>query len=176
MSIPLRQLLEDHCGGVRGGWGNLKAVIPGGISTPMIPAHEAETALMDFDSLKALKTGLGTAAVIVMDRSTDLVAAIARASKFYMHESCGQCTPCREGSGWAWRIMDRMARGHAEMHEIDTLLDMVSQVEGHTICALGDTVAWPIQGLFRHFRPEVEAQIRRYRVERVSVQGARVAV
>lgn len=176
MSIPLRQLLEDHCGGVRGGWGNLKAVIPGGISTPMIPAHEAETALMDFDSLKALKTGLGTAAVIVMDKSTDLVAAIARASKFYMHESCGQCTPCREGSGWAWRIMDRMARGEAEMREIDTLLDMVSQVEGHTICALGDTVAWPIQGLFRHFRPEVEAQIRRYRVATVSVQGARLAV
>ena len=146
MSIPLKQLLEEHCGGVRGGWGNLKAVIPGGSSVPMITAEQAETALMDFDSLRELKSGLGTAAVIVMDKSTDLIRAIARISYFYKHESCGQCTPCREGTGWMWRVMERMARGEAEMREIDMLLEVTTQVEGHTICALGDAAAWPIQG------------------------------
>ena len=172
MSIPLKQLLEDHCGGVRGGWGNLKAIIPGGSSVRMIPAHEAETALMDFDSLSALKSGLGTAAVIVMDQSTDLVRAIARIAYFYKHESCGQCTPCREGTGWMWRVMERMARGEADPKEIDTLLDVAGQIEGHTICALGDAAAWPIQGLFRHFRPEIEARIASYRSGRPHVQGA----
>ena len=172
MSIPLRQLLEDHCGGVRGGWGNLKAIIPGGSSVPMITAEQSETALMDFDSLKDLKSGLGTAAVIVMDKSTDLVRAIARISYFYKHESCGQCTPCREGTGWMWRVMERMARGEADPREIDTLLDVASQVEGHTICALGDAAAWPIQGLFRHFRHEVEDRIASYRTGPLHVQGA----
>ena len=175
MSIPLRQLLEEHCGGVRGGWGNLKAIIPGGSSVPMIPAEQCETALMDFDSLRELRSGLGTAAVIVMDKSTDLVRAIARLSYFYKHESCGQCTPCREGTGWMWRVMDRMARGDAEMKEIDILLDVASQVEGHTICALGDAAAWPIQGLFRHFRPEIEARIASYRSGRPHVQGHSIA-
>ena len=175
MSIPLRQLLEEHCGGVRGGWGNLKAIIPGGSSVPMIPAEQCETALMDFDSLRELRSGLGTAAVIVMDKSTDLVRAIARLSYFYKHESCGQCTPCREGTGWMWRVMDRMARGDAEMKEIDILLDVASQVEGHTICALGDAAAWPIQGLFRHFRPEIEARIASYRTGRPHVQGHSIA-
>jgi NADH-quinone oxidoreductase subunit F len=174
MSIPLKQLLEEHCGGVRGGWGNLKAVIPGGSSVRMIPAHEAETALMDFDSLSALKSGLGTAAVIVMDKSTDLVRAIARISYFYKHESCGQCTPCREGTGWMWRVMERMASGEADPKEIDTLLDVASQVEGHTICALGDAAAWPIQGLFRHFRGEIEERIAAYRSGRPHVVGARL--
>ncbi len=163
MSIPLKELIEGYCGGVRGGWGNLKAVIPGGSSVRMIPAHEAETALMDFDSLAALKSGLGTAAVIVMDQSTDLIRAVARLSYFYKHESCGQCTPCREGTGWMWRVLDRMARGDAEHSEIDLLLDVASQVEGHTICGLGDAAAWPIQGLIRHFRPEIEQRIDRYR-------------
>jgi NADH-quinone oxidoreductase subunit F len=163
MSIPLKELLESYCGGVRGGWGNLKAVIPGGSSVRLIPAHEAETALMDFDSLSALKSGLGTAAVIVMDQSTDLVRAIARIAYFYKHESCGQCTPCREGTGWMWRVLERMARGEAEHSEIDLLLDVAGQVEGHTICALGDAAAWPVQGLIRHFRPEIEQRIDRYR-------------
>ncbi len=172
MSIPLKQLIEDHAGGVRGGWGNLKAIIPGGSSVRMIPADEAETALMDFDSLAALKSGLGTAAVIVMDKSTDLVRAIARIAYFYKHESCGQCTPCREGTGWMWRVLERMANGEAEPSDIDTLLDVASQVEGHTICALGDAAAWPIQGLFRHFRPEIEARILSYRSRRPHVQGA----
>jgi NADH-quinone oxidoreductase subunit F len=172
MSIPLKQLLEDHCGGVRGGWDNLKAVIPGGSSVPMIPIEQCETALMDFDSLRDLKSGLGTAAVIVMDKSTDLIKAISRISYFYKHESCGQCTPCREGTGWMWRVMKRMAAGVAEMKEIDMLLEVTTQVEGHTICALGDAAAWPIQGLFRHFRPEVEARISNYRAGKPHVQGA----
>ena len=172
MSIPLKQLLEEHCGGVRGGWGNLKAVIPGGSSTPLITAEQCETVLMDFDALKDLKSGLGTAAVIVMDKSTDLIRAIGRLSYFYKHESCGQCTPCREGTGWMWRVMERMASGEAEMREIDLLLDVASQVEGHTICGLGDAAAWPIQGLFRHFRHEVEERITSYRANRPHVQGA----
>jgi NADH-quinone oxidoreductase subunit F len=175
MSIPLKQLLEQHGGGVRGGWGNLKAVIPGGSSVPMIPAEQCETALMDFDSLRELRSGLGTAAVIVMDQSTDLVRAIARIAYFYKHESCGQCTPCREGTGWMWRVMERMARGEADPKEIDMLLEVTTQVEGHTICALGDAAAWPIQGLFRHFRPEVEARIASYRSGRPHVQGATLA-
>jgi NADH-quinone oxidoreductase subunit F len=172
MSIPLRQLIEAHAGGVRGGWGNLKAVIPGGSSVPLIPAEQCEAALMDFDSLKELRSGLGTAAVIVMDKSTDLVRAIARLSYFYKHESCGQCTPCREGTGWMWRVMERMATGAAEMREIDMLLEVTTQVEGHTICALGDAAAWPIQGLIRHFRGEIEDKIASYRANRPHVQGA----
>jgi NADH-quinone oxidoreductase subunit F len=175
MSIPFRKLIDDHCGGIRGGWGNLKAVIPGGSSVPMIPAEQCENLPMDFDSLRALKSGLGTAAVIVMDKSTDLIKAIARLSYFYKHESCGQCTPCREGTGWMWRVMERMAIGNAEPKEIDQLLEVTTQVEGHTICALGDAAAWPIQGLFRHFRPEVEARITAYRSRKAHHVGHSVA-
>ncbi len=174
MSIPLRQLIEAHAGGVRGGWSNLKAVIPGGPSAAMIPAWQAETALMDFDSLRALKSMLGTAAVIVMDRSTDLVRAVARIAYFFKHESCGQCTPCREGTGWAWRILQRMADGEAEPKDIDLLLDVVGAMEGHTICLHADAAAFPIQGLIRHFRPEIEARIASYRTGRPHVQGAKL--
>ena len=159
MSIPLKYLLETHCGGVRGGWSNLKAVIPGGSSVRMLTAEMAEDALMDFDSLSALKSGLGTAGVIVMDKSTDLIKAIARLAYFYKHESCGQCTPCREGTGWMWRVMEKMRTGDAEIGDIDTLYEVTKQVEGHTICALGDAAAWPIQGLIKHFRPEMERRI-----------------
>ncbi|HET6222717.1 MAG TPA: NADH-quinone oxidoreductase subunit NuoF, partial [Dongiaceae bacterium] len=159
MGISLKELIERHAGGVRGGWDNLLAVIPGGSSVPVLPRSICDTVLMDFDSLREVKSGLGTAAVIVMDKSTDIVAAIARLSHFYMHESCGQCTPCREGTGWMWRVMERMVRGNAEIPEIDTLLDVTTEVEGHTICALGDAAAWPIQGLIRHFRPELERRI-----------------
>ncbi len=163
MSIPLKTLIETHCGGVRGGWGNLKAVIPGGSSVPLLPKEICDDVLMDFDALKEHRSGLGTAAVIVMDKSTDLVKAIARISYFYKHESCGQCTPCREGTGWMWRVLDRMSRGEAETSEIDDLLDVAGQVEGHTICALGDAAAWPVQGLIRHFRGEIEDRINNYR-------------
>ncbi len=172
MSIPLKTLIEEHCGGVRGGWGNLKAIIPGGSSVPMIPKDICDTVLMDFDALRDVKSGLGTAAVIVMDKSTDLIRAIARLAYFYKHESCGQCTPCREGTGWMWRVLERMVKGEAETSEIDTLLDVASQVEGHTICALGDAAAWPIQGLIRHFRQEIEDRIANYRMGRPHVQGA----
>ncbi|MAP17614.1 MAG: NADH-quinone oxidoreductase subunit F [Aurantimonas sp.] len=162
MGIPFRDLIEKHCGGVRGGWDNLLAVIPGGSSVPLVPAADIIDAPMDFDGLREIKTSLGTAAVIVMDKSTDIVKAIARISYFYKHESCGQCTPCREGTGWMWRVMERMATGNAQKREIDMLLDVTKQVEGHTICALGDAAAWPIQGLVRHFRAEIERRIDDY--------------
>jgi NADH-quinone oxidoreductase subunit F len=159
MSIPFRELIERHCGGVRGGWDNLLAVIPGGSSVPLVPAEQIMDCPMDFDGLKELGSGLGTAAVIVMDKSTDIVRAISRISYFYKHESCGQCTPCREGTGWMWRVMKRLETGDADIDEIDMLLTVTKQVEGHTICALGDAAAWPIQGLIRHFRPELERRI-----------------
>jgi len=159
MGISFEELIEKHAGGIRGGWDNLLAVIPGGSSVPLVPAAQIKDAPMDFDGLKALGSGLGTAAVIVMDKSTDIVRAISRLSYFYKHESCGQCTPCREGTGWMWRVMERLRTGDAAVEEIDILLDVTKQVEGHTICALGDAAAWPIQGLLRHFRPEVERRI-----------------
>jgi NADH-quinone oxidoreductase subunit F len=162
MSIPFRELIERHCGGVRGGFDNLLAVIPGGASVRLLPADQILDCPMDFDSLGKLRSGLGTAAVIVMDKSTDIIRAIARLSYFYKHESCGQCTPCREGTGWMWRVMTRMVEGRAQRREIDMLLDVTKQVEGHTICALGDAAAWPIQGLIAHFRPEIEKRIDQY--------------
>ncbi len=159
MSIPLKELIERHAGGVRGGWDNLLAVIPGGSSVPCLPDAICNDILMDFDSLKDAQSGLGTAAVIVMDKSTDIVRAITRLAQFYKHESCGQCTPCREGTGWMWRVMERLCDGAASIEEIDMLDEVTRQVEGHTICALGDAAAWPIQGLIRHFRPELERRI-----------------
>ncbi|WP_313805665.1 NADH-quinone oxidoreductase subunit NuoF [Sphingobium sp.] len=159
MGIGFKELIDRHCGGIRGGWDNLLAVIPGGSSVPLVPAKEIMDAPMDFDGLRALGSGLGTAAVIVMDKSTDIVRAISRLSYFYKHESCGQCTPCREGTGWMWRVMERLRSGDADLSEIDMLQQVTKQVEGHTICALGDAAAWPIQGLIRHFRPEIERRI-----------------
>ena len=163
MSIPMRELIEKHAGGVRGGWDNLLAVIPGGSSVPLIPKSICDEVLMDFDALKEVQSGLGTAAVIVMDKSTDIVRAIARLAAFYAHESCGQCTPCREGTGWMMRVMDRFVEGRADPAEIDLLYEVSKEVEGHTICALGDAAAWPIQGLIRHFRPEIERRMAAYR-------------
>jgi len=168
MSISLRDLIETHAGGVRGGWDNLLAVIPGGASVPLLPKAICDDVLMDFDSLKAVQSGLGTAAVIVMDKSTDVVKAIARLSQFYKHESCGQCTPCREGTGWMWRVMTRLVNGNAGVEEIDLLQQVTKQVEGHTICALGDAAAWPIQGLIRHFRPELERRIAEYHTKQAA--------
>lgn len=162
MGIPLKDLIEKHAKGVIGGWDNLLAVIPGGSSTPMLPKEICDTVLMDFDNLHAAGSALGTASVIVMNKSTDLIYAIARLSKFYMHESCGQCTPCREGTGWMWRMMMRFVEGNAKIEEIDRLLEISKQVECHTICALGDAAAWPIQGLIRHFRPLIEQRINSY--------------
>ncbi len=167
MGIPLRELIDKHAGGVRGGWDNLLAVIPGGASVPCIPKPVCDDIPMNFDRLRDVKSGLGTAAVIVMDTSTDIVRAIWRLSKFYKHESCGQCTPCREGTGWMMRVLGRMIEGDAELEEIDTLLEVTTQVEGHTICALGDAAAWPVQGLIRHFRPELERRIHACRERRM---------
>ena len=198
MSIPLKELIDKHAGGVRGGWDNLKAVIPGGSSTPILPKTTCDDQLMDFDALKDSQSGLGTAAVIVMDKSTDVVRAISRLASFYKHESCGQCTPCREGSKWTEQIMKRFERGQARAREIDMLQELTKQVEGHTICgtspffpflsfpflpipafiifllkkeyiltlfvstALGEAFAWPLQGLVRHFRPELEQRVKGY--------------
>ena len=162
MSVPFRELLDRHAGGIRGVWDNLLAVIPGGSSVPLVPAEMIIDAPMDFDGLKDLGSGLGTAAVIVMDKTTDVVKAISRISYFYKHESCGQCTPCREGMGWMWRVLTRMADGHAQKKEIDALFQVTQQIEGHTICAFGDGAAWPVQGLLRHFRPEIERRIDEY--------------
>ena len=165
MGIEFRELIEKHCGGIRGGWDNLLAVIPGGSSVPCLRADHCQELLMDFDSLKNLGSGLGTAAVIVMDKSTDIIRAIARLSHFYKHESCGQCTPCREGTGWMWRVMERLVRGEAQVGEIDMLFEVTKQVEGHTICALGDAAAWPIQGLIRNFRDVIEQRIESHQKE-----------
>jgi NADH-quinone oxidoreductase subunit F len=172
MGIPLKELIERHAGGVRGGWDNLLAVIPGGSSVPCIPKPICDSVLMDFDALRDVKSGLGTAAVIVMDKSTDIIKAIARLAQFYKHESCGQCTPCREGTGWMWRVMERMVKGNASVEEIDMLLSVSFEIEGHTICALGDAAAWPIQGLIRHFRPEMEQRIKDYRDAAVRSRAA----
>ena len=160
MSIPLRELLDKHCGGVRGGWDNLLAVIPGGSSVPLMPKDICDNIIMDFDALRGVGSGLGTAAVIVMDKSTDVIKAIARLSRFYKHESCGQCTPCREGTGWMMRMMNNLVEGKARVDDIDMLFELTKQVEGHTICALGDAAAWPIQGLIKHFRPLIEERIK----------------
>ena len=172
MSITLRELIDRHCGGVRGGWDNLKAVIPGGSSVPCLPKTICDETILDFDFLREQRSGLGTAAVIVMDQSTDMIKAIWRLAKFYKHESCGQCTPCREGTDWMMRVLERMVTGDAEVEEIDQLLDVTKQVEGHTICALGDAAAWPIQGLIRHFRDEIEDRIKAKQTGRVSAVAA----
>ena len=155
MGIPLKDLIEKHAGGVRGGWDNLLAIIPGGSSVPMLPKDICDTVLMDFDSLQAVNSGLGTAAVIVMDKSTDLIKAISRISYFYKHESCGQCTPCREGTGWMFRMMQKLVRGEISPEQIELLENVTKQIEGHTICALGDAAAWPIQGLIKNFKTEL---------------------
>jgi len=162
MGIPLRELLDTHAGGVRGGWDNLLAIIPGGSSMPLIRAEQCQDLTLDFDALAKLNSGLGTGCVIVMDKSTDPIKAITRIAYFYKHESCGQCTPCREGTGWMYRVLERMQRGEAEKSEIDLLFDVTKQVEHHTICALGDAAAWPVQGLIRNFRDVIEERIDQY--------------
>jgi NADH-quinone oxidoreductase subunit F len=172
MSIPMRELIERHAGGVRGGWDNLLGVIPGGSSTPVLPKEICDTVLMDFDALVEVKSALGTAALIVMDKSTDIIKAISRLAQFYKHESCGQCTPCREGLGWVWRVLERMVAGNAAVPEIDMLLDVSYEIEGHTICALADGAAWPVQGLIRHFRPELVRRIEQYRAVAAQRQAA----
>ncbi len=172
MSMPVRELIEVHGGGVRGGWDNLKALIPGGASCPVLPRDALEGAIMDFDWMRENRSSFGTGCMIVMDQNTDVIKAIWRLAKFFKHESCGQCTPCREGTGWMMRVMERLVTGEAEIEEIDMLLDVTKQVEGHTICALGDAAAWPIQGLVRHFRGEIEDRIKARQTGRVTAVAA----
>lgn len=162
MSISLKDLLEKHCGGVKGGWDNLLGVIPGGSSVPIMPKPVCDEVLMDYDSLRDAGAGLGTAAVIVFNKQTDIIRAIQRFAAFYKHESCGQCTPCREGTTWLNRTMDRFVRGQAKEREIDMLYELTKEIEGHTICALGDAAAWPVQGLIRSFRPEMVERINQF--------------
>ena len=156
MGIPLKDLIEKHAGGVIGGWNNLKAVIPGGSSMPMLPKSICETITMDFDSLIKAKSGLGTAGIVVINKDQDIIKCMSRIARFYKHESCGQCTPCREGTGWMWRILERAGRGEATYNDINLLDDVTKQIEGHTICAFGEGSSWPVQGLLRHFRKQIE--------------------
>jgi NADH dehydrogenase (ubiquinone) flavoprotein 1 len=176
MSIPLRELIERHAGGVTGGWNNLMGIIPGGSSTPLIPKSVCDDVMMDFDALVAAQTGLGTAAIIVIDKSRDIIQAIARLADFYKHESCGQCTPCREGCNWMQKMMHRFVEGRARVEEIDMLYEMSKSIEGHTICALADGAAWPVQGLIRHYRPEIEARIKAYQEKNAGAKKAASAV
>ena len=161
LGIPLKELIEKYADGVVGGWNNLLAVIPGGSSVPLIPRKICDDIHMDFDSLQEVNSALGTAGVIVMNKSTDLLKAISRISRFYKKESCGQCTPCREGAGWMWRVMDRFCNGQGTVDEIDTLYDVSKEIEGHTICAFGDAAAWPIQGFIKHFRHVIEQRLQK---------------
>lgn len=172
MSMPVREMIEKHGGGIRGGWDNLQAIIPGGASCPILSRELLEDAIMDFDGMREKQSSLGTGCMIIMDQSTDVIKAVWRLSKFFKHESCGQCTPCREGTGWMMRVMDRLVRGEAEVEEIDMLYDVSKQVEGHTICALGDAAAWPVQGLIRNFRHVIEDRIKAQKSGRVSALAA----
>ena len=162
MSITLRELIDDYCGGVIGGWENLQAVIPGGSSTPMLNAAQCNEAIMDFDGLKALGTGLGTAAVVVMNKQVDLLRVMTRISAFYKHESCGQCTPCREGVGWVYRLMERLSHGEGTLAELDQLYALTKKIEGRTICAFADGAMWPVQGTLKHFRNLFEEKIKNH--------------
>ncbi|WP_313611209.1 NADH-ubiquinone oxidoreductase-F iron-sulfur binding region domain-containing protein [Rhizobium sp.] len=162
LGLSFRELIERHCGGIRGGWDNLLGVIPGGASCPIVRGEDMKDAIMDFDGMREVKSSFGTGGMIVMDKSTDVIKAIARIAAFFKHESCGQCTPCREGTGWMWRVLERMVKGNAQKREIDMLFEVTKQIEGHTICALGDAAAWPVQALIRNFRPEIEKRIDQY--------------
>ncbi len=159
MSIPLKELIETYADGVIGGWDNLAAIIPGGSSTPMLNPEQAGEVLMDFDGLRELGTGLGTAAVVVMNKEVDVLAVMTRISGFYKHESCGQCTPCREGVGWVYRLMSRLAEGEGSKEELDQLFNLTKRIEGRTICAFADGAMWPVQGTLKHFRDEFERRL-----------------
>lgn len=158
MGTPFKELLE-MAGGV---WKRrkLKAVIPGGSSVPVLPAKVIMRANMDYDSLQKHGSAVGAGSVIVMDETTDMVELLERISYFYFEESCGQCTPCREGTGWLYRILKRINRGDGTRQDLDTLLDVANRIEGRTICALGDAAAWPVQSFLKHFGHEFEAKIK----------------
>jgi len=158
MGTPFKDLLE-MAGGVWKGRA-LKAVIPGGSSVPVLPAEIIMQANMDYDSLRNVGSAVGAGSVIVMDETTDMVKVLERLSYFYHEESCGQCTPCREGTGWLYRIIKRINHGRGTLEDLDTLLDVANRIEGRTICALGDAAAWPVQSFLKHYRHEFEAKIK----------------
>ena len=154
----LTDLIYRYAGGVPGNK-RIKAVIPGGSSTMILRGESIEGVRMDADSLKAAGSSVGTAGMIVMDEDTDLIRVITRIAKFYYHESCGQCTPCREGTGWLWKILKRFETGNGQETDIDLLMDIANNIEGNTICALGDAAAWPVQSMIRRFRDEFEKRV-----------------
>ncbi|MFU8813452.1 MAG: NADH-quinone oxidoreductase subunit NuoF [Balneolaceae bacterium] len=154
--IPVLQLIEEVAQGVRGGK-KLKAVIPGGSSTPIVRADQLDGVTMDSDSLREVGTMLGTAGTLVLDEDTDMVDLLWRIAHFYHHESCGQCTPCRDGTGWLEKILLRIKNGEGEIKDLDLLLDITTQMEGRTICALADAAAWPVRHTITRFRDEFEA-------------------
>ena len=158
LGVSFNALLE-HAGGVWKGR-KLKAVIPGGSSVPVLPAAIIRECTMDYDSLSEAGSALGTGAMIVMDDRTCMVSVLRRIARFYYAESCGQCTPCREGTGWLYRMLTRMLEGRARVSDLDLLLSVANNIEGHTICALGDAAAWPVQSFLKHFRGEFEEKIR----------------
>lgn len=157
LGIPFPELLEI-AGGVRDG-GKLKAVIPGGSSVPVVPAEIMMDLTMDFDTIRNTGSGLGTGAVVVMDETTCMVDMLKRIARFYYAESCGQCTPCREGTGWIYRVLTRITEGTGTQADLDMLVDVANKIEGHTICALGDAAAWPVQSFLKHFRHEFEYMV-----------------
>jgi len=157
LGIPFKDLLEI-AGGVLSGQ-TLKAVIPGGVSVPVLPAEIVADLDMDYDSLQRAGSALGTGAVVVMDETTCMVSVLRRISRFYFAESCGQCTPCREGTGWLYRMLTRISEGQGRESDLDMLVDVANKIEGHTICAFGDAAAWPVQSFLRHFRHEFEYMI-----------------
>ncbi|OGU25602.1 MAG: NADH oxidoreductase (quinone) subunit F [Ignavibacteria bacterium GWA2_54_16] len=157
--VPLLEIIYKYAGGIPGDKA-IKAVIPGGSSTMIMRNDQLEGTCMDADSLKAAGSSVGTAGLIVMDEDTDLIKVITRISKFYYHESCGQCTPCREGTGWLWKILQRFEEGEGRSEDIDLLMDIANNIEGNTICALGDAAAWPVQSMIRRFRDEFEKRVR----------------
>tara|TARA_B100001057_G_scaffold493583_1_gene588315 strand:- start:469 stop:1854 length:1386 start_codon:yes stop_codon:yes gene_type:complete len=165
MSIPLKEIIEKHAGGVKGGWENLQAIIPGGASTPLLTKKMSEEVLMDFDSLLQHKSALGTGAIIVIDKNQDIIKCVSRLVDFFKHESCGQCTPCREGCDWSAKILNRFTSGNFRKDEIYMLEELTRQIEGHTICGLGDGMSWQIQALIRNFKPQILERITHSQVD-----------
>ena len=165
-----RELIEEYCGGMADGHA-FKAYLPGGASGGILPASLADIPL-DFGTLAEHDSFVGSHAVIILSDRDNVADAALNLMRFFAHESCGQCTPCREGTGWMMRVMERLVRGEAEIEEIDMLLSVTRQVEGHTICALGDAAAWPIQGLIRHFRDEIEDRIKARKTGRAGAMAA----
>jgi NADH-quinone oxidoreductase subunit F len=158
--VLLTDIIEQYAGGVPGGK-RIKAVIPGGSSTMILRGEQIAGVTMDADGLKAAGSSVGTAGVIVMDEDTDLIRVIRRITEFYHHESCGQCTPCREGTGWMAKILRRFESGEAGLQDLDLLLEVANNIEGNTICALGDAAAWPVQSMVKRFREEFEKRCKK---------------